>query len=47
MLSIQKQVLLLSEFHYQEFVEYLKSSNAELSYRLISTIKKQKKTTGF
>jgi hypothetical protein len=43
MLSIQKQVLLLSEFHYQEFIEYLKSSNAELSYKLITTIKKQKK----
>jgi len=43
MLSIQKQVLLLSEFHYQEFIEYLKSSNAELSYKLITIIKKQKK----
>lgn len=43
MLSIQKQVLLLSQFHYEEFAEYLKGSKAELSYKLITTIKKQKK----
>lgn len=43
MLSIQKQILLLSEFHFQEFQEYLKGSKAELSYKLITTIKKQKK----
>lgn len=43
MLSIQKQVLLLSEFHYGEFTEYLKGSKAELSYKLVTTIKKQKK----
>lgn len=42
MLSIQKQTLLLTDFHYQEFVKYLKNSNAELSYKLITTIRSQK-----
>lgn len=42
MISIQKQVLLLSEFHFKEFSEYLQNTNAELPYRLISTIRKLK-----
>lgn len=42
MISIQKQVLLLSDFHFIEFLEYLKSTKAELPYKLISTIRKLK-----
>lgn len=42
MISIQKQVLLLSEFHYKEFLEYLLNTNAELPYKLVSTIRNLK-----
>lgn len=42
MISIQKQVLLLSDFHYKEFADYLLDTNSELPYKLISTIKKLK-----
>ncbi len=43
MISIQKQILLLSEFHFKEFSEYLEKIHADLSLRLITTIRKQKK----
>jgi hypothetical protein len=43
MISIQKQVLLLSEFHFKEFSEYLINTNADLSYKLITTIRHSKK----
>ena len=43
MISIQKQVLLLSEFHFKEFSEYLLNTNAELPYKLITTIRHSKK----
>jgi len=42
MISIQKQVLLLSDFHYKEFADYLLDTNSELPYKLISSIKKTK-----
>ncbi len=42
MISIQKQVLLLSDFHYKEFADYLQDTNSELPYKLVSTIKKLK-----
>jgi len=42
MISIQKQVLLLSDFHYKEFADYLLDTNSELPYKLVSTIKKLK-----
>lgn len=42
MISIQKQILLLSDFHYKEFADYLLDTNSELPYKLISTIKKLK-----
>jgi hypothetical protein len=42
MISIQKQVLLLSDFHFKEFSEYLQNTNADLPYRLITTIRKLK-----
>lgn len=42
MLSIQKHILLLSDFHYREFSEYLMNTNANLSYQLVSVIRKQK-----
>ncbi len=42
MISIQKQILLLSDFHYNEFSEYLQNTKADLSYRLITSIRKQK-----
>lgn len=42
MISIQKQVLLLSDFHYKEFADYLMDTNSDLPYKLISTIKKTK-----
>ncbi|MES2566157.1 MAG: hypothetical protein V4565_04790 [Bacteroidota bacterium] len=43
MISIQKQVLLLSEFHFKEFSEYLLNTNADLPHKLISTIRHSKK----
>lgn len=43
MISIQKQVLLLSEFHYKEFSEYLLNTNADLPHKLITTIRQSKK----
>jgi len=39
MLSIQKVVLLLDEFHYQEFERYLDDNNAMLSLKLVRVIK--------
>lgn len=39
MISIQKQVLLLSEFHFKEFAEYLQNTNADLPYKLVTTIR--------
>jgi hypothetical protein len=39
MISIQKQVLLLSDFHFREFAEYLQNTNADLPYKLITTIR--------
>lgn len=39
MISIQKQILLLSEFHFTEFQNYLISLNADLPNKLISTIR--------
>ncbi len=42
MISIQKQVVLLSDFHYKEFLSYLENTNADLPFKLISTIRKQK-----
>ncbi len=42
MISIQKQVLLLSEFHFKEFSEYLLNTNADLPYKLITTIRHSK-----
>ncbi len=39
MLSIQKQILLLSEFHFNEFANYLKTSKAELPFKLIHEIR--------
>lgn len=42
MISIQKQVLLLSEFHFKEFSEYLLNSNAELPYKLVTAIRHSK-----
>ena len=43
MISIQKQILLLSDFHFKEFSEYLEKTHADLSHRLITTIRKLKK----
>lgn len=43
MISIQKQIILLSDFHFTEFSEYLEKTHADLSLRLITTIRKQKK----
>ena len=43
MISIQKQVLLLSEFHFKEFSEYLINTNADLPYKLVTTIRHSKK----
>ncbi len=42
MISIQKQIVLLSDFHYKEFLEYLENTNADLPYKLITIIRKQK-----
>ncbi|MBI3518903.1 MAG: hypothetical protein HY062_06050 [Bacteroidetes bacterium] len=42
MISIQKQVLLLSEFHFKEFADYLLNTNAELPYKLITAIRHSK-----
>ena len=43
MISIQKQILLLSEFHFKEFSNYLSDTHADLPHRLISTIRHSKK----
>ncbi len=43
MISIQKQILLLSDFHFKEFLDYLSNTNAELPHKLISTIRHSKK----
>lgn len=40
MLSIQKTILLLNDFHFEEFKLHLKKSNAELPLKLISVIRK-------
>lgn len=42
MITIQKQILLLSDFHYKEFSEYLLNTNADLPYKLITTIRYSK-----
>lgn len=42
MISIQKQVLLLTEFHFKEFSEYLLNTNADLPYKLVTTIRHSK-----
>ena len=42
MISIQKQVYLLTDFHFKEFSDYLLNSNAELPYKLITTIRHSK-----
>ncbi|MDF2447690.1 MAG: hypothetical protein K0R26_194 [Bacteroidota bacterium] len=43
MISIQKQVLLLSDFHFKEFSDYLLNTNADLPYKLINTIRFSKR----
>ncbi len=40
MLSIQKAILLLDDFHFEEFKLHLKKSNAELPHKLIVQIRK-------
>src|SRR4051812_35560293 len=40
MLSIQKVILLLDDFHFNEFKTHLKDSNAELPLKLINQIRK-------
>lgn len=40
MLSIQKIILLLDDYHFNEFKNHLKDSNAELPLKLITQIKK-------
>lgn len=40
MLSIQKTILLLDDFHFEEFKLHLKNSNAELPLRLVNQIRK-------
>jgi hypothetical protein len=42
MISIQKQILLLSDFHYKEFSDYLLNTNADLPHKLVSTIRHSK-----
>ncbi len=42
MIGIQKQILLLNDFHFNEFAGYLIETNAELPHTLITTIKKLK-----
>ncbi len=39
MLSIQKHILLLNTFHFNEFSLHLKATKAELSYRLVNEIR--------
>ena len=39
MLSIQKHILLLNDFHFQEFSSHLRAVKAELSHRLINEIR--------
>ena len=39
MLSIQKHILLLNTFHFNEFSSHLKLTKAELSYRLVNEIR--------
>ena len=40
MLSIQRVILLLDDFHFEEFKLHLKKSNAELPLKLITQIRK-------
>ncbi|OFY87294.1 MAG: hypothetical protein A3F72_17505 [Bacteroidetes bacterium RIFCSPLOWO2_12_FULL_35_15] len=40
MLSIQKVILLLDNFHFDEFKNHLKVNNAELSFKLVTQIRK-------
>jgi len=40
MLSIQKVILLLDDFHFNEFKTHLKESNAELPHKLVTQIRK-------
>lgn len=40
MLSIQKVILLLDDFHFNEFKTHLKENNAELPHKLITQIRK-------
>ena len=40
MLSIQRTILLLDDFHFEEFKLHLKKSNAELPLKLILQIRK-------
>lgn len=42
MISIQKQILLLTEYHFKEYSEYLLNTNADLPYKLITTIRNSK-----
>ena len=42
MISIQKQILLLSEFHFKEFSDYLLNTNADLPHKLVTTIRHAK-----
>lgn len=44
MLSIQKVILLLDDFHFNEFKNHLKESNAELPYKLVTQIRKDEWT---
>jgi len=38
MLSIQKVILLLDNFHFDEFKNHLKVNNAELSFKLVTQV---------
>ena len=42
MLGIQKVILLLDDFHFDEFKNHLKTSNAELPYKLVMQIRSDK-----
>lgn len=42
MISIQKQICLLTDFHFKEFSEYLLNVNADLPHKLINTIRGSK-----
>lgn len=43
MITIQKQILLLSEFHYKKFSDYLLNTNSDLPYKLVSSIRNSDK----